>query len=361
MYKSVFILVLLLLVGCTSEEKLKTFSSVSIKTIYTDSVSIRAIEFLDGQTLAFAGSNGVYGSINTYTDKVRANVQKFDTIFPEFRAVGHTNSDFFMLSVANPALLYKTGENGQMELVYKEEAAGVFYDALKFWNNKEGIAVGDNMNGCLSIIITRDGGKSWNKLSCSSLPKAIESEGAFAASNTNIETIGDKTWVATTSGRIYFSSDKGKTWSVIKTPSLSEKQTEGIYSIDFYDENLGFGIGGDYTIPKANINNKIITEDGGRTWRTIADGQEPGYKSCVQFVPNSEGKGIVAVGFTGISYSKNKGENWKSLSKEGFYTIRFLNDSIAYAAGKNQIARLSFKLKTAGIKLPPPLQLTKPN
>ncbi|MBS9463809.1 oxidoreductase [Flagellimonas sp. 389] len=343
MRKSVYILFILLVVGCTSEEKTKTFSSVEIKTVYTDSVSIRAIEFLDEQTLAFAGSNGMYGSVNTRTDKVRGNVQEHDSILPEFRAVGHTNADFFMLSVANPALLYKTGENGQMELVYQEEAEDVFYDALKFWNTAEGIAVGDGMNGCLSVLITRDGGKSWNKLACNVLPKAADGEGAFAASNTNIETIGDKTWVATTTGAIYFSPDRGKSWSLIQTPMLSTKPTEGIYSIDFYDENLGFGIGGDYTKPKANEKNKIITKDGGKIWKTIADGQGPGYKSCVQFVPNSDGKGIVAVGFTGISYSKNQGETWQSMSEEGFYTIRFLNDSIAYAAGKNRIARLTFK------------------
>ncbi|MEM7484828.1 MAG: oxidoreductase [Bacteroidota bacterium] len=343
MYKSVCILVVFLLVGCASEEKIKTFSSVAIKTVYTDSVSIRAIEFLDGQTLAFAGSNGVYGSVNTRTDKVRGNIQKHDSIPPEFRAVGHTNADFFMLSVANPALLYKTGENGQMELVYEEKAEGVFYDALTFWNNNEGIAVGDSMNGCLSVIITRNGGKTWSKLACNVLPKAADGEGAFAASNTNIETVGDNTWMATTTGTIYFSPDKGKSWSLIQTPILSEKQTEGIYSIDFYDENLGFGIGGDYTKPEANEKNKIITTDGGRIWQTIADGQEPGYKSCVQFVPNSDRKGIVAVGFTGISYSKDQGQTWQSMSEEGFYTIRFLNDSIAYAAGKNRIARLTFK------------------
>jgi hypothetical protein len=63
----------------------------------------------------------------------------------------------------------------------------------------------------------------------------------------------------------------------------------------------------------------------------------------VRYVPGGEGKEIVAVGFTGISYSVDAGENWKELSSEGFYTIRFLNDSVAYAAGKNRLAKLKFK------------------
>jgi photosystem II stability/assembly factor-like uncharacterized protein len=38
-----------------------------------------------------------------------------------------------------------------------------FYDSMKFWNKNEGIAMGD-LNDCLSIIITRDGGNTWNKV-----------------------------------------------------------------------------------------------------------------------------------------------------------------------------------------------------
>lgn len=343
MTKAVVIIAAVLAIGCSSKEKSASYTTVEIETIFSDSISIRAIEFLDSKTLAFAGSNGVYGSVDTRTNKVRTNIQKFDSILPEFRAIAHTKTDFFMLSVADPALLYKTGENGQMELVYKEEGEGVFYDAMKFWNDMEGIAIGDSMQGCLSIIITRNGGSSWTKLSCDVLPKAKEGEGAFAASNTNIEIVGDRVWVVTTSGTVYSSSDKGHSWEVQQTPILSGEPTEGIYSVDFYDEKLGFAIGGNYLNPTANAKNKIITTDGGKKWNLIADGKEPSYKSCVQFVPNSGGKDIVAVGFTGISYSNNQGETWKSLSEEGFYTIRFLNDSIAYAAGKHKIARLMFK------------------
>lgn len=333
----------MLMISCSTKEKSIEFSQVEIQTVFTDSVSIRAIEFLDSNTLAFAGSNGVYGTVEVKTNKVRSNIQQYDSIIPAFRAVAHTDTDFFMLSIANPALLYKTGNSGQMELVYKEEGEGVFYDSIKFWNNSEGIAIGDSMNGCLSIIITRDGGNNWKKLPCSDLPASANAEGAFAASNTNIEIVGDKVWIGTTAGNSYFSSDKGKTWGITLTPIIKEEPTQGIYSIDFYDENLGFAIGGDYTNPESKENNKIITQDGGKTWNLIANGQEPNYKSCVQFVPNANGKTLVAVGFTGISCSNNQGVSWKRLSDESYYTIRFLNDSVAFAAGKHRISKLVFK------------------
>ncbi|MFD0799435.1 WD40/YVTN/BNR-like repeat-containing protein [Maribacter chungangensis] len=336
-----FLLVFALFISCSEVAKRNSFEKVEIEILYTDSLSIRAIEIM-GTSLAFAANKGTFGSIDLASGKVRTNIQKYDTILPEFRAVAHTSSDFFMLSVANPALLYKTGNQGKMELVYKEEDGAVFYDAMTFWNDNEGIAVGDTMNGCMSIIITRDGGLTWNKLPCSALPDGIEGEGAFAASNTNVAVVGDKTWVATTK-RILFSPDKGRTWEVQRTPILSKEPTEGIYSIAFYDDTIGVAIGGDYTNPERNTSNKMITVDGGRTWNLMADGTTPNYRSCIQFVPGTKGKGILALGFTGIAYSSNQGESWRQLSDESFYTLRFKNDTVAYAAGRNRIARLRFK------------------
>jgi len=329
--------------GCWSPNKPKNFSTVSVETVYTDSISIRAIGFLDNKTLAFAGSNGIYGTVDVTTNKVRSSIMKYHTGIPEFRAVANTSNDFFMLSVANPALLYKTGDNGKMELVYKEEGEGVFYDAMKFFNDKEGIAFGDTVGDCVSILITRDGGHTWNKLKCDQLPKAIALEGAFAASNTNIEIVGNKVWIGTTAGRIFYSPDKGKRWAVSQTPMVSKKETQGIYSLAFYDDNLGYGYGGDFTTPLDNNGNTVRTLNGGLSWQRVADKTNPGYKSCVQFVPGAKGQGLVAVGFTGISYSNDGGESWQDLSEEGFYTVRFLDSKTAYAAGKNRIAKLTFK------------------
>jgi photosystem II stability/assembly factor-like uncharacterized protein len=336
-----FLIIFILLVCCSQKEKQILFTSVGVENLYTDSLNIRAIEIMEN-SLAFAANKGTFGTIDLTTGKVRSNIEKYHSSIPEFRAVAHTSTDFFMLSVANPALLYKTGNQGNMELVYKEEDDAVFYDAMTFWNDSEGIAIGDTMDGCISIIITRDRGNTWVKLPCSNVPEGIEGEGAFAASNTNIAVVGDKTWVATTK-RILYSSDKGQTWEVQNTPIKTNEPTEGIYSIAFYNENVGVVIGGDYTDPERKTKNKAITTDGGKTWTLVANGILPNYRSCIQFVPGTEGQGIVAIGFTGIAYSSNQGNSWKQLSDESFFTLRFQNDTIAYAAGRNKIAKLIFR------------------
>lgn len=333
--------------SCKNKELMpREFSKIEIETILEDSLlSIRAIEIFNDENLAFAGNNNTYGLYNSNSKKWAISKKAYDSLNVGFRAVAETSTDFFMLSIANPALLYKTGNNGKMILVYNEENEKVFYDSMAFWNDLEGIAIGDPTDNCMSIIITRNGGNTWTKLSCGNLPKAKEGEAAFAASDTNIAIIGDNTWVATGGkvSRVLYSPDKGKTWKVYDTPIIQGTETTGMYSIDFYDELNGFAIGGDYTKPKDNLANKILTNDGGKTWQVVAEGENPDYRSCVQYIPNRSGKELVAIGFNGIDYSKDSGYSWKHLSDEGFYTIRFLNDTIAYAAGKGRISKLTFR------------------
>jgi photosystem II stability/assembly factor-like uncharacterized protein len=344
----IFLVLIIAFVTCESEHEKnqKQFQSVEIVDIYTDTtLSIRAIELLNDKSLAFAANNGVFGLYKPSSKSWMTSVQKHDTLPLHFRAVAHTSTDFFMLSIESPALLYKTGDDGSMELVYNEKNENVFYDAMRFWNDKEGIAIGDPTENCLSFIITRNGGKTWTKLPCEQLPRIKEGEAAFAASNTNIAVVGDHTWIGTGGkiSRIFYSPNKGTTWEVFDTPMINGEATTGIYSLDFYDEKNGFAIGGDYTKPENNRTNKIITADGGKTWKVVADGKNPGYRSCVQYVPNSDANSLVVLGFKGIDYSSDKGETWKQLSADSFYTIRFLNDSIAYAAGKGRISKLTFQ------------------
>jgi photosystem II stability/assembly factor-like uncharacterized protein len=343
------IIVCLFISACTEKSEkleLKPFTEVKIEPILTDStLSIRAIDILDDGNLVFAANNGTYGMYQIASKSWQIAQQTYDSLKPEFRAVAHTSTDFFMLSVGSPALLYKTGDSGKMELVYKEVHPKAFYDAMTFWNDIEGIAIGDPTDDCLSIIITRDGGQTWQKISCNQLPKIKEGEAAFAASNTNIAIVGDKTWVATGGNvsRVFYSEDKGYNWTAIETPMINGLATTGIYSIDFNDEMNGVAIGGDYTNPNANEANKIITSNGGKTWQLAANNSNPGYRSCVQYVPNSDAEQMVAVGFKGIDYSSDGGVTWQHLSDASFYTIRFINDTEAFAAGKAGISKLIFK------------------
>ena len=114
---------------------------------------------------------------------------------------------------------------------------------MKFFNHYNGIAMGDPTEDCLSIIITNDGGYTWNKIPCEKLPKVADGEAAFAASNTNIKVLGKTVWIATggTKARVFKSKDFGETWAVFETPIIQGEGPQGIYSIDFADGWNGSG------------------------------------------------------------------------------------------------------------------------
>ena len=127
-----------------------------------------------------------------------------DRLYPDslnVRALALVADTVFTLSIGSPAYLYKNSE-----LVYHENDSAVFYDSMDFWNSKEGIALGDPIGACLSILITRDGGNTWRKTPCASLPKTINGEAAFAASDTNISIVGNKAWIASggVASRVFF-------------------------------------------------------------------------------------------------------------------------------------------------------------
>jgi photosystem II stability/assembly factor-like uncharacterized protein len=315
---------------------------ISIELLYEDSLlNVRALEVHNGE-IYFATANSEIFHMSSITSEVELLAPPDKINEPNFRSLAVTNEGIFALGIGSPALLYRNGK-----VVYHEDHDDAFYDAMTFWNDQEGIAMGDQIGDCISIIITRDGGKTWSKLSCDQLPNSPGSEGAFASSDTNIKTLGNHTWIATggTSSRIFYSPDKGETWEVFETPIIKEKATSGMYSVDFYDEHIGFAIGGDYTDPDANFANKVKTIDGGKTWMKMADGQNPGYRSCVQFVPNGKGEKLVAIGFKGIDYSADGGSTWNHLSDEGFYTIRFIDEKTAIVAGNGRVSKIEFNAK----------------
>lgn len=335
------ILVVLITVSCKKEYKPRSIEKISIKEFKLDSLNIRTIKALSKDEVYYAAANGELGYILN-DEKTSLYRIKHDSIIPNYRSLAYNGKDFFALSIANPALLYKFNKD-KIELVYKEEHEKVFYDSMKFFaDGKHGIAVGDPTEDCASIILTTDGGNTWNKIPCEKLPNFEDGEAFFAASNTNIAIIDNTVWIASggKKARILKSTDKGQTWKIFNTPIIQGNGPQGIYSIDFIDKNNGIVIGGDYSKPNGNKANKAITTDGGKTWTLVADGKNPSYKSCVQYVPNTNGKEIFAVGKTGISFSNDGGKTWKEVSKDAYYTIQFVDKNTAWLSGHQKIGKL---------------------
>ncbi len=344
---SILLLLSIVLISCKPTQTSKTtfFTSVKIDTLLIDKISIRPITISLDKVWYAADKNRVGFLSLVDANKMERKINK-DSLKLEFRSIAQTTNSIFVLNVGNPALLYKFSKNlVQKKLVYEEQNEKVFYDSMQFWDDNEGIAVGDPIENCLSIIITRDGGETWTKIPCENLPKVVEGEAAFAASNTNIIIKKNNTWIVSggKKSRVFYSPDEGISWSVYDTPIIQGEAMTGIFTADFYNEKIGFIAGGNYEKPNQNFQNKALTTDGGKTWKLVGENQGFGYASCVQFVPNSNGEQLVSVGANGLFYSKNKGTTWKQLSSDSsLYTIRFVDNVTAIAAGKDKIIRVRF-------------------
>jgi len=253
----------------------------------------------------------------------------------------------YVLSIGHGAAsrIYKTINGGaSWMLQFRNEDQRAFLDAMSFWDANHGIVIGDSIDRQFYVLTTSDGGQSWTRVPADKLPPALENEGAFAASGTNIAVYGKgDAWIGLGSAaraRVLRTTDSGKTWRVFDTP-LKSGSSSGIFSIAFRDHQHGVIVGGDYQKEKETVDNLAITSDGGATW-TLASGLS-GFRSVVAYVPGTAM--LVALGPSGGDYSTDDGRTWSPIPGPGFDTFSFApHQKFGWAAGaRGSIGRLSFQ------------------
>ncbi len=343
-----------LLYSCVMPTPKSAFPYQEVEVLAVDSFlvasSVRALQAVSDTEAWFGGSNGMYGYTLDGGQTWKLDSIVGDSTKPQFRAIGLTTEAVHLLNVGSPAHLIRSTDRGaNWDTVYQEDHPNVFYDAMAFWDDKNGIAMGDPTDGCLSVIRTVDGGLSWTKVDCQNIPAAADGEAAFAASNTNLS-VGKNGLVWMVSGgqraRVYKSSDYGATWEAFDTPIVEGGQMTGIYSVAFYDNDHGVIYGGDWNEKASNYGNNAITSDGGQTWTLVEEGSGPGYRSCVRYLPKTNGQALLAVGSPGLSQSIDGGKHWQDFSDKGFYTFDTGGSpSLIWLAGNGKLAKMTLQWK----------------
>jgi hypothetical protein len=319
-----------------------TFKVVERKDVILDSVSIRAIMPMDGGVW-FGGTNSKAGFVSFNNDS-EIKIVKLQKEKTDFRSIGADGSIYF-LNAGTPANMYQMSlfrPNYVPSLVYSEQGEKVFYDSMHI-SGELGAIVGDPTENCLSILIKRKYKDKWHKIPCDSLPKTVEGEAAFAASDTNVKILGDEIFIISggKKSRLFKSADKGKTWEVFDTPIIQGEAMTGAFSMDFFNAKKGIIVGGNYENQKDNSANKAITKNGGKTWKLVAENKSFGYASCVQYAPSKNGKLVFSCGTSGVFYSNNGGKKWfKFLEDSDYYTMRFSAKDVLILAGKNKVTKI---------------------
>lgn len=272
-----------------------------------------------------------------------------DALTCDFRDVQAIDAQTAYLMSAGPAekgqaRLYKTTNGGQSwSLLYQTQQAGVFFDGMDFWDKQHGIVFSDPINNRWFILTTADGGQSWQPVPDAALPLLQPSEAAFAASGTSVVVQGKRNvWIASgggTSGRVFRSGDRGRTWAVSTTP-LPAGEATGLFGMQFFSAKVGLVVGGNYKQEQQPGPNAAITRDGGQSWQVVSPTNPSGLKEAVALLP---GDRLLTVGPSGTSLSADQGQTWQALDAEGYHSVACAKGTCYAVGAKGKVGRQVFR------------------
>jgi photosystem II stability/assembly factor-like uncharacterized protein len=300
----------------------------------------RGLAVVNAKVAWVSGTNGTFARTTdggkTWVVGIVPGADKLD--FRDVEAFGEKTAYLLSAGPGDASRIYKTVNAGKSwVLQFKSAEPASFFDAIAFWDENTGIALGDPVDGRFQLLATNDGGVNWKPLPAKNLPPALPGEGAFAASGTCLLTHGkEHVWFVTGGAkvaRVFRSRDRGQTWQVSETPIRAGTESAGIFSIAFRDEQHGMIVGGDYRKPNETGATTAITSDGGKTWKLL-DKRLP-YCSAVAWARDR----WIAVGTTGSHASLDHGDTWHLLDHENHNSVAFTVTGEGWAVGpKGRVA-----------------------
>ena len=271
-------------------------------------------------------------------------------IIPGFDSVDFRDVEAFdehtavIMGVGSPGYLLRTVNGGKdWTIVYKYNDPRIFLDALYFWNDRSGMAIGDPIDGRFIVLRSFDGGRSWRALPTENRPSAAAGEACFAASGSNITAIARDEAVFVSGGtrsRFFHRNNP------MEIPLLQGSESTGANAIAAYRSNTNkksknlIIVGGDFSQDGSDSANCAISRDGGRSW-SIPNRAPFGYRSGVCWMDANR---AIACGTSGVDISSDRGMNWQPLSKTGYHvcTKAKSGQSVFLAGAKGRIARLKW-------------------
>lgn len=332
-------------VGCSDQPLSVSWEPVEVNS----RSSLRGLSAVDAQTAWISGTGGGFAyTRDGGVSWVVGTVTGADSL--DFRDVeAFPNGTAYLMCAGSGPLsrIYKTTDWGESwSLQYTNPLESGFFNGMAFWDRENGMVVGDPVDETLFLLVTTDGGKSWERLKGGQIPEVLEGEYGFAASGTNITTFGDGGLAIASGGpvaRVFRTPDRGSRWDALDTPMAAGNSSSGIFSIAFRDINTAIVVGGDYQNPDETAGTVALSTDGGMTWTSAPRPHGVGFRSGVAWREDPLRPMWVAVGTSGSSYSLDGGRSWVTFDGEAYNAVAFAG-SVGWAAGPDgRVSRLSVK------------------
>ncbi|MDP4277681.1 MAG: T9SS type A sorting domain-containing protein [Bacteroidota bacterium] len=233
---------------------------------------------------------------------------------------------YLIVSDSNLKGIYKTTDSG---FTWTKQATGFnasspWPDFVYFWNENDGVAVGDPINNTFEIYVTTNGGELWTQVPVQNIPLCDQYEFGYS-SNTVFKVLGNSICFYTNKGRLFRSWDKGLTWSVVSTPLTSGSNM----SVVFKDDNHGLCSNADVYTSDYQL---YATSDGGSTWNSVA-----GVQGVKQLYYSAALNAYFSANlWLGLMYSLDDGLTWTthpSMDKMGISGMGFLPSGKVVAGG----------------------------
>ncbi len=240
------------------------------------------------------------------------------------------------------AYLYTTTNGGQSWTPTNVSGTTGFVNAIYFFDDLEGIFLGDPKNGKWGIGRTTDGGATWTPVTNIALPNTNET--GFVNSSFRV---GNNLWFGTNAGRVFYSSDRGISWNFTNIPNAVV-----ISYLAFREDLTGIAV---YTESSdANATRYLATTaDGGKTWMTRQyNFTQNGYMPVHLFAPENS-RLIYFLGAGGeIVGTSDLGNNWIPVLNEYTGTVQ-LGASVVYNKSTIRLWQLGTKISYLDFALVP--------
>mgnify|MGYP001422078576 CR=1 FL=1 len=214
--------------------------------------------------------------------------------------------------------------------------SSAFPNTVYFWDENNGLCMGDPNGGYFEFYTTSDGGETWIRVPQANIPAPASGEYSYNGGK-DYDVVGNTIWFGTNKGNVFKSTDRGLNWTSVAT-GLTE-----VSNVAFSDENNGVIEYKVFNTSTGEITTFMMkrTSDGGATWQTLTPAGAI-FKSDISAVPGKSGM-YVSTGISqnlpsnGSSYSLDYGLNWTMIDDSVQYTcVKFYDLNTGWAGGFNQ-------------------------